>query len=68
MNQNQEWGIEINHARKLYLNTDFRIDVIDNLIKKCCMYCQSWEYWHAPILHEEDFVTVIAFGMYLEVV
>ena len=32
------WGIEMNHARKLYLNTYYRIDVIDHLIKNCRMY------------------------------
>ena len=44
--ENQKWeqDIEINHARKMYLNTYYRIDTIDHLIKNYHIYYPSWKH------------------------
>jgi hypothetical protein len=64
--QKRWWGIEMNHARQLYLNTYGRIDTIDAQIRKCRMYYRSWKYWHAARLHGHALAVVMAYDMYLE--
>jgi hypothetical protein len=64
--QKRRWGIEMNHARQLYLATYGRIDTIDAQIRKCRMYYRSWKYWHAARLHGHALCVVMAYDMYLE--
>ena len=66
--QKRHWGIEMNHARQLYLATYGRIDTIDAQIRKCRMYYRSWKYWHAARLHGHALAVVMAYDMYLECV
>jgi hypothetical protein len=60
------WGIEMNHARSLYLNSYYRIDCIDHLIQNARIFYRSWKYWHSPVLHGKGLAVVVAFDMYLE--
>ena len=60
------WGIEMNHARTLYLGSYYRIDCIDHLIQNSNLFYQSWKYWHSPVLHGKGLAVVVAFDMYLE--
>ena len=61
------WGIEMNHAWKLYLNTYSKIDVMDHLIQNCRIFYRSWKYWHSPMLHAMAMAIVVAYDMYCEV-
>lgn len=60
------WGIEMNHARSLYLQSYYRIDCIDHLIQNARIFYRSWKYWHSPVLHGKGLAVVVAFDMYLE--
>jgi hypothetical protein len=60
------WGIEMNHARTLYLGSYFRIDCIDHLIQNAQMFYRSWKYWHSPVLHGKALAVVVAYDMYIE--
>jgi hypothetical protein len=62
----RHWGIEMNHARSLYLGSYFRIDCIDHLIQNARIFYRSWKYWHSPVLHAKGLAVVVAFDMYLE--
>jgi len=62
----RHWGIEMNDARSLYLQTYSRIDSIDHLIKNCRLFYRSWKYWHSPMLHGKALAVVVAYDMYLE--
>ena len=61
------WGIEMNDARDVYLNTYSRIDSMDHLLKNARLFYRSWKYWHSPMLHGKALGIVIAYDMYLEV-
>lgn len=61
------WGIEMNEAREMYLETYSRIDSIDHLIKNARMSYRSWKYWHSPMIHGKSLAVVTAYDMYLEV-
>ena len=61
------WGIEINSARNLYLQSYYCIDCMDHMIKILRLFYRSWKYWHSPMLHREAMVVVVAYDMYLEV-
>jgi hypothetical protein len=60
------WGIEMNHARTLYLGSYYRIDCIDHLIQNSNIFYRSWKYWHSPVLHGKGLAVVVAYDMYLE--
>ena len=45
------WGIEMNSARNLYLQSYYRIDCMDHMIKNARIFYRSWKYWHFPMLH-----------------
>ena len=60
------WGIEMNDARRLYLSTYFRIDVVDHLLKNAAIFYRVWKYWHAPKNHTFAMVIVLAFSLYEE--
>lgn len=62
----QYWGIEMNDARRLYLSTYFRIDVVDHLLKNAAIFYRTWKYWHVPKNHAIALVIVLAFGIYEE--
>ena len=64
--QKRHWGIEMNQARDLYLNSYYRIDTIDHLIKNTDMFYRSWKYWHSPMIHGKSLAVVVAYDMYLE--
>lgn len=61
------WGIEMNAARRLYLNTYSRIDSIDHLIKNTRLGYRCWKYWHTPMLHAMALGIVVAYDIYLEI-
>lgn len=60
------WGIEMNDARRLYLSTYFRIDVVDHLLKNAAIFYRTWKYWHAPKNHALAMIIVLAYDIYLE--
>ena len=60
------WGIEMNDARRLYLSTYFRIDVVDHLLKNAAIFYRIWKYWHAPKNHALAMILVLAHDLYLE--
>ena len=60
------WGIEMNDARRVYLSTYFRIDVMDHLLKNANLYYRTWKYWHSPVNHAKAIVITVAYDMYLE--
>ena len=60
------WGIEMNDARRLYLSTYFRIDVVDHLLKNAAIFYRIWKYWHAPKNHALAMILVLAHDIYLE--
>jgi hypothetical protein len=62
----RQWGIEMNDARQMYLQSYFRIDTIDHLISNCNMFYRSWKYWHSPMIHGKALAVVVAYDMYLE--
>ena len=61
------WGIEMNSARNIYLQSYYRIDCMDHMIKNARIFYRSWKYWHSPMLHGKALVVVVAYDMYLEV-
>ena len=60
------WGIEMNSVRNIYLQSYYRIDCMDHMIKNVLFY-RSWNYWHSPMLQGEEMAVVLAYDMYLEV-
>jgi hypothetical protein len=62
----RQWGIEMNDARMMYLQSYYRIDTIDHLISNCNMFYRSWKYWHSPMIHGKALAVVVAYDMYLE--
>ena len=62
----RKWGIEMNDARMMYLQSYYRIDTIDHLISNCNMFYRSWKYWHSPMIHGKALAVVVAYDMYLE--
>ena len=62
----QLWGIEMNSARNLYLQSYYRIDCMDHMIKYAQLFYRLWDYWHSPMLHRKAMVVVVAYDMYLE--
>jgi hypothetical protein len=60
------WGIEMNDARRLYLSTYFRIDVVDHLLKNAAIFYRIWKYWHAPKNHGFAMAIVLAHSLYEE--
>jgi len=60
------WGIEMNDARRLYLSTYFRIDVVDHLLKNAAIFYRVWKYWHAPKNHAFAMILVLAYSLYEE--
>jgi hypothetical protein len=45
------WGIEMNHARKLYLKTYGTIDTFDKYIANANIGYRLWKYWHSTMNH-----------------
>ena len=62
----RQWGIEMNHARRLYLSTYGRIDSADHLLKNAAIFYRTWKYWHAAKNHAIALAIVIAYGVYQE--
>jgi len=60
------WGIEMNHARRLYLSTYGQIDNIDFYIKSTNLFYCTWKYWHAPKNHAIALAIVTAYDIYRE--
>jgi hypothetical protein len=56
----------MNQARDLYLNSYYRIDTIEHLIKNTDMFYQSWKYWYSPMIHGKSLAVFVAYDMYLE--
>ena len=63
----QLWGIKMNSTRKLCLQSYYRINCMDHMIKNSRLFYRSWKYWHSPMLHEKAMKVVVAYAMYLEV-
>ena len=61
------WGIEMNSAHNIYLQTYYRIDCINHMIKNERLFYRSCKYWHSPMLHVNSMAEVVAHDMYLEV-
>jgi hypothetical protein len=62
------WGIKMNDARQMYLDTYSRTDSIDHLmIKNVNIFYQLWKYWHLPVVHGKSLAVVVAYDLYLEV-
>ena len=61
------WGIKMNSARNLYLQSYYRIDCMGRMIKNARLFYRSWNYWHPPMLHGKAMAAVVAYDMYLEV-
>ena len=61
------WGIEMSSTRNLYLQSYYRIDCMDHMIKNARLFYRSWKYWHSPMLHGKAMLVVVAYDMYLEV-
>eukprot|EP00957_Ditylum_brightwellii_P144719 11024468-Ditylum_brightwellii.AAC.1 len=57
----------MNAARQLYLALYYKIDLIDHMIKNCCMTYINHKYWHSPMIHGKCLVIVIVYDLYLEV-
>jgi hypothetical protein len=60
------WGIEMNHAQRLYLSTYFRIDNTDHLLQNAQIFYRTWKYWHAPTNRAKALAIVCAYDIYLE--
>ena len=56
----------MNHARRIYLSTYFRIDAVDHLIKNARLFYRTWKHWHAPVNHALALTIAVAYDMYLE--
>ena len=57
------WGIEMNSARNLYLQSYYRINFMDHMIKNARLFYRSWKYWHSPMLHRKAMAVVVAYGI-----
>ena len=57
------WGIEINHAIRIYLSTYGRIDSIDHLIINDNVCYRNWQYWYAPKNHAIALAIVTVFDI-----
>jgi len=62
----QQWGIEMNDARELYLNSYGVIDKLDHLIQNCNMRYRSWKHWHSAMCHAKAMTVTVAYDFYLE--
>jgi hypothetical protein len=60
------WGIEMNDARELYLNTYGIIDTLDKYIANANIGYRSWKYWHAAMNHAKAMGLAVAYDMYKE--
>ena len=47
----QQWVVKMNHARRIYLGTYFRINVLDGRIQNAHIFYRVWKYWHSPMNH-----------------
>ena len=57
----------MNTARNIYLQSYYRIDCMDHMIKYAQLFYRLWKYWHSPMLHGKSMAVVVAYDMYLEV-
>ena len=57
-------GIKMNSARNIYLQSYYRIDCMDHMIKNAQLFYRSWKYWHSPMLHGKTMAVVVASDMY----
>jgi hypothetical protein len=60
------WGIEMNHARELYLKTYGIIDTLDKYISNANIGYRSWKYWHAAMNHGKAMALAVAYDVYKE--
>ena len=65
-NNKRHWGIEMNHARRLYLSLYCRIDVTDHLLTNAYLHYRSWKYWHAAKNHATAMAFVAVYDVYRE--
>ena len=56
----------MNNARRLYLSTYGRIDIIDHLIINAYVWYRTWKYWHALNNHAIALATVTVYDIYRE--
>ena len=57
----------MNSKRNLYLQSYYRIDCMDHMIKYARLFYRLWKYWNSPILHGKAMAMVVVYDMYLEV-
>ena len=57
----------MNSARNIYLQSYYRIDCMDHMIKNSRLFYRSWKCWHSSMLHGKAMSVVVAYDMYLEV-
>ena len=60
-------GDQNDSARNLYLQSYYRIDCMDHMIKYARLFYRLWKYWHSLMLHGKAMAVVVANDMYLEV-
>ena len=58
------WGIEMNHARELYLKTYGAVDKLDQNIMDWGLDFISCKWWHAPMKHGMAIAFTMAYQMY----
>ena len=57
----------MNSSRNIYLQSCYRIDCMDHMIKNARLFYRPWKYWHSPMLHWKVVAVVVAYYMHLEV-
>ena len=51
----------------MYLQSYYRIDCMDHMIKNARLFYRSWKCWHSPMLRGKGMSVVVAYDMNLEV-
>jgi hypothetical protein len=62
----RRWGIEMNQARELYLQTYGKIDQADSFIARSGVAYKSWKYYHSAVNQAKALAIAVAHDMYLE--
>ena len=65
-NYKLQWMIEMNHARRIYLETYFWIDILDGRIKTAHIFYRVWTYWNSPMKHFLAITIASTYNIYLE--
>ena len=63
----RRWLIEMNDARKVYLTSYNKVDVLDHYIQQTPMRYVSWKYWHSGMNHAKPCTVAVAYDIYKEI-